>query len=115
MIYLVVFMPILVGGGLGIICILMYAFARFKGVQPSQIPNLNGMLITLPAFFLWMPAGFLFGNLVLYSFGPLRRVAERYVDRTGRPGFIESQQGLLRMLCIMGMICLPLIALGFVL
>src|ERR1051326_5405054 len=51
-VYLVVILPIVVGGGLCLVLGLLQAYARLKGVARTGVPDLNGFLITLPAFFL---------------------------------------------------------------
>jgi hypothetical protein len=79
------------------------------------VPNVNGLLISLPAFFLWIPGHLLLGNVVLYCVAPFRRIVEQYVADTGRPGFVESQKVLLKVFVAVAVICVPLIVLGFVL
>jgi len=114
-IYLLVILAILAGGSMGLIVTIIEAYSQVKGVAYSGIPGLNGLLITLPALFLWIPISLLISNLVLYSISPLRRIAEQYVARSGHAGFADSQKGLLKMLGIFALVCLPLIVLGFIL
>ncbi len=114
-VYLLVILPILVGGGVSLIAGLVELYSRLKGVPPSAIPNLNGLLIMLPTFFVWIPVSLILANLVLYCLPPLRRTAEQYSERAGRPGFADSQKLLLKALGVVALLCLPLIALGFIL
>jgi hypothetical protein len=102
-------------GSLCVVSGLLHAYSGFKGIPLSAVPNLNGTLMSLPALFLWIPVSLLLGNLVLYCVPPLRRIAERHERETGRPGFLESQKALLKLLLILASICIPLIVLGFVL
>ncbi len=113
LIYLVVILPVLVGGGMGLMFALVKAYSQVRGVAYSAIPGLNGLLITIPALFLWVPIGLLISNLVLCLLPPLRRIAEEYAARSGHPGFADSQRGLLKLLGISVLVCLPLILVGF--
>jgi hypothetical protein len=88
-------------------------FAESRGIARSEIPDLNGMLISLPAFLLWIPIGLMLSNCVLFAVPPLRRVAERFVADAERPGFGESQRQLLVAAGAIGVVCIPLIVLGF--
>jgi hypothetical protein len=112
---LLVILPIIAGGGVYLLLALIEAYSRVKGVTHSAIPWLNALLITLPAFFLWIPIGLLVSNLVLYFISPLRRIAEEYVVRSGHPGFAESQMRLLKLLRVVELVCIPLVLLGFML
>jgi len=103
----------MVGGGVSLIVALLEAYSRVTGLARSAVPNLNGLLITLPAFFLWIPTSLLISNIVLYWVPPLRRIAEAYVAETNRPGFIDSQKKLLKVLGGFALVCIPLIVLGF--
>ncbi len=94
---------------------LVELYSRLKGVPRSAIPNLNGLLIMLPAFFVWIPTSLILANLVVYCVPPLRRTAEQYSERAGRPGFAHSQKALLKALGLFAFVCFPLIALGFIL
>lgn len=114
-IYLIVILPVLGGGGVCLLLSLVEAYSQLWGVARSAIPGLNSLLITLPAFFLWIPISLLVSNLVLYFIPPLRRVAENYVVRSGHPGFADSQKGLLKLLPIFSLVCIPLVILGFIL
>jgi hypothetical protein len=114
-IYLLAILPILVGGSIWVVASLTAAFAELTGVPRSSIPDLNYLLISLPALFLWIPVAFLLSNCVLFVVPPLRRVAERYVAKERRPSFRESQRLLGKISLIMALVCVPLIALGFVL
>jgi hypothetical protein len=114
-IYLFVILPILVGGGLGSVIVSIKAFSRFRNIEISAIPPINGLLICLPAFFLWIPASLLISNLVAYFVPILRRIAENYAVRSNHPGFKESQKMLLKLFWAFSMLCIPLILLGFLL
>jgi hypothetical protein len=115
LIYLLVILPVLAGGGMVLLLTLIEAYSQVRDVAYSAIPGLNGMLITLPAFFLWIPISLLISNFVLYFMPPLRRIAEEYATRSGHAGFAASQKGLLKLLGIFTLVCLPLILLGFIL
>jgi hypothetical protein len=114
-VYLLIMLPILFIGGLGVPIALMAIFARLRGIQLRDVPDFNGLLISLPAFFLWIPVTYLLGNLILYFIPALRRTAESYVEAAGRPGFRDSQVGLLKACAVFALVCIPLIAIGFAL
>jgi hypothetical protein len=114
-IYLIVILPILLVGTVSIITALLAVYTRTANIRPSTIPNTNAMLIALPTIFLWIPVTLLLSNCVLFAVPPLRRVAEAYVSRTNRPGFIESQRQLAKVVLISAVFCIPLIVLGFIL
>lgn len=113
-VYLLVILPILMVGAFCLVIALMAAFSEIRGVPRSALPNLNGLLIALPAFFLWIPVSLLLGNVVLYAVPPLRRIAKGYTHTAGRPGFAESQKVLFKVLGILALVCVPLIVLGFI-
>jgi hypothetical protein len=112
-IYLLVILPILVVGGFCVVVALLGAYSGVSGVPLSNLPNLNGLLIALPGLLLWLPLSLLLGNVVLYSIPPLRRIAEEYALQADRPGFVESQKALLKILGVVALVCVPLIVLGF--
>jgi hypothetical protein len=114
-VYLFVIVPILAIGGIYVPTSLLVAYSRINGILLSAVPNLNAILIWLPAFCLWIPISLLLGNVVLHCVPSLRLVAERYVRKIGRPGFLESQMAMLKALLIFASICIPVIVLGFVL
>ncbi len=114
-VYLFVILPILIGGAIGLIIALVEIYSYVTGLPRYAIPRLNGVLITLPALFLWIPISLLIGNRVLYSLPPLRRIAEKYAAQAGRPGFMENQTALLKALGAIALVCIPLILLGFML
>lgn len=114
-VYLLVILPILAGGGLALVVALTVAFSEIRSVPLSAVPNVNGLLITLPALFLWIPLSLLLGNFVLYVVPSLRRIAECYATRAGRPGLAESQRRLLKIAGMVALICVPLMVLGFTL
>ena len=63
-IYLAVILQISVGGSVAIIVVVLRAFVRLRGIDPTAIPNLNGMLISLPILFLWIPVSLVIANVV---------------------------------------------------
>jgi len=99
--------------GVGVVIALIETFSELRGVPRSAIPNLNGALISLPAFVLWLPISLLLSNCVLYAVPSLRRVAERFVLEARRPSFRESQRQLLQIAAVIALVCVPLIVLGF--
>lgn len=111
-VYLVVILPILVGGGnlivAGLQALYMDVTAR------SEVPVLNEILILLPALVLWVPITLLLANCVLYALPRLRRIADAYSARAEQPGFGGSQRQLGRFSFILAWVCVPLIVLGFV-
>ena len=113
LIYLLVNLPILLGGGILFVTKVMSYYAATKGIPLSAIPNTAGLLIALPSVFLWFPLALLISNVVLALVTPLRRVAESYVRKSGRPGFFKSQLQLLLVLAAVSIICVPIIAYGF--
>ncbi len=115
LVYLAIILPILGFGSVSLVCALIVAYSRIKGIPRSGVPNLNGILISLPALVLWVPISLFLTNLVLFCVAPLRRAAERYAIQAERPGFIESQEDLMKLLFVVALICIPLIVLGFVL
>ena len=92
---------------------LLEAHSHLKGVARSAVPDPIALMITLPAFFLWIPISLIVGNIVLYCVPPLRQVAQRHAAQANRPGFLASQKVLLRVLGVLALVCLPLIVLGF--
>ncbi len=80
----------------------------------SAVPNLNGMLIALPAVFLWIPVSLLLSNAILYVIPPLRRIAEGYASKADLPSFVESQRALLKVAAVFTLISVPLIVLGYI-
>jgi hypothetical protein len=113
-VYLFVILPILIGGGLGSVVVNLGTFSRFRNVDMSAIPCMNGLLISLPAFFLWIPASLLISNLIFYFVPSLRRIADNYAVLSGHPGFKESQKKLLKLFWAFSLVCIPLIILGFI-
>ena len=89
------------------------AYATLHGIPVGAIAQTNGLLIGLPALFLWIPIAFLLANVILATVPPLRRIALDYVAKTGRPGFSESQNQLLKLFKWSAFVCVPLIALGW--
>ena len=112
---MLVILPMLTVGAAAIFVGLPTAYVHLKGISLSAIPTLNALLLCLPAFLLWIPITLLLTNCVLFAVTPLRRVAEEFVLRAERPGFVESQRQLGRAALIMAIFCLSLIVLGFLL
>lgn len=115
LIYLAVILPVFLGGALGIVYVLMRAFAHVRDVPLNAIPDLNGLLMALPAALLWIPVSLLVSNLILLVVPPLRRRAASYAASTGSVSFGVSQLAVLRATLWFGLLCVPLITLGFVL
>ena len=76
-ILLIVILPTLMLGWLGLVVGAQFAYAHVHGISPSQIPNVNGLLLSLPVVFLWIPLALLVSNLILFVIPPLRRIAEQ--------------------------------------
>lgn len=91
------------------------AYSQIHGIPKSLIPDLNGFLITLPAFFLWVPIALLLSNCLLWVVPRLRRTAENYATEAKRPNFAESQKQLAKLALAVSTLCLPLIVIGFLL
>ena len=94
-IYLLVILPILIVGGVLLPLRLLHYYAASKGIPLAAVQNIPGMLIALPAFFIWVPVGLLISNVVLAAIPPLRKIAVEYSLRAGRPSFLGSQLELL--------------------
>lgn len=109
-VYLAVIVPVMLGGALVVAAGMYLLYANVHG---PDVPPVNGILITLPALALWVPAGLLLSNVALFTVPSLRRTAEDYSARNSTPSFKDSQAQLGRLTAIMSVICLPLIALGF--
>ena len=112
-IYLAVSLPILVFGGLLCVTRLMSYYAVSKGIPLAAVPNATGMLIALPALFVWIPISLLISNIVIELVSPLREIARRYASDSGTPGFVASQFQLFLVLVIVSAVCVPLIVYGF--
>jgi hypothetical protein len=105
----------LLRGSVFVVAALIGAYSAVRGVPPAAVPDVNGLLIALPAFFLWIPVSLLLSNVILYSVPPLRRIAEEYAARADQPGYVKAQKTLLKVLGVFALVCVPLIVLGFVL
>lgn len=114
-IYLAVFLPVFSSGAFGIVYLLMRVFAHIRDMPLNAVPELNGLLIGIPALFLWIPVSLLVANLILLALPPLRRRAASYAASTDSLSFRGSQLAMLRATFWLGLLCLPLIALGFIL
>ena len=113
LVYLAVILPILVLGGMALVFALLQAFAVVRGVAHSALPNVHGILICLPALLCWIPISLLLSNCVLFAVPRLRRVAERFAAEAQRPDFRHSQRQLLIATGAIGLVCVPLVLLGF--
>jgi hypothetical protein len=113
-VYLLVIVPILIGGAIGISAGLIDLYTRLTGIPRSSVPRINGLLIALPAVFLWMPVTLLLSNCVLFVVPPLRKVANAYTTQTNSPSFHESQRILGKITLFAAVVCLPLIIVGFI-
>jgi hypothetical protein len=113
-IYLLVILPVIAGGAMLLILGLINAYAHFRNASLSSIPDRNALLIALPALFLWIPLSLIISNFIIYIIPPLRRIAEDYVARTDRPGFVESQMVLIKVFAAFALVCLPLMILGYI-
>jgi hypothetical protein len=114
-VYLLVILPIFLAGAIAVSTGLVALYARMVEIPQSSIPRLNGLLISLPALFLWIPIALLLANCVLFVVPPLRKIAETYTAQARRPGFGESQRVLGKVALVMAANCVPMIVLGFVL
>lgn len=113
--FLWIILPTLLGGFLAVVTGLIYAYAKLNGIPRSAIPDLNGLLITLPALVLWIPIALILSNLALHAVPVLRQRAEQYASESGHPGFMESQRQLSVAALIAAAVCVPLLILGFML
>jgi hypothetical protein len=113
--YLLIILPILCFGGLVLVLSLLSIFANLRQIPFSKIPDLNGMLIAIPAFVLWVPSALVLANGVLRIVPPLNRIAKEYSKNSNHPRRAETQTLLLRGWFLFGVICIPLIAMGFML
>jgi hypothetical protein len=114
-VFLLVILPVLLGGFLALLVGLIYAYAELNGIPRNAIPNTNGLLIALPALVLWIPVALIISNWALHVVPTLRRRAEQYASESGHPAFVESQRQLSIAALIAAAVCIPLLILGFVL
>jgi hypothetical protein len=111
-VYLIVILPLLMSGGpVAYFAVAMYAAAH--EIPFDAVPQYNGLLVGLPALFLWLPLALLLANGILNAVPLLRRIAEGYVAQAGRPGYWESQRQLLRVFVWSALACIPLITIGW--
>lgn len=113
--YLLVMLPLSIGGGLGIILALIHAYSRMHGISPAEVTDRNAMLITVPAFFLWMPLSLIISNFIIRMIPPLRKIANDFVSQTNSPGYEVTQKSLLKLFVGLAVVCMPLIVIGFIL
>lgn len=112
-IYLLVNLPIVVGGGIFFVAKIMSCYAASKGIPLAEIPDSAGLLIALPSLFLWLPLALLISNTAVVLVPPLRKIAESYTKQSGHPGFGKSQIQLVLALLALSIICVPIIMYGF--
>ncbi len=112
-IYLLVILPVLVGGGFTLVLAAMLMFAYTKGISPSDIPDLNGFFISLPVILLWIPYSLVLSNFIMYIIPPMRRIAENYAKESGRADFRNSQLRLGKFSLYWSIPWVVLIVLGF--
>jgi hypothetical protein len=112
-VYLAVILPVVVLGGVFCIAQLVSFYAARKGIPVSAIPNTAGLLIAIPAAFLWLPLGLPLSNVIIGVVPPLRRVAQQYSAATASPGFVKAQFQLFMFLLATGCVCIPIILYGF--
>ena len=111
-VYLAVILPLLVAGVVAP-AVLVSVYAASHGLRTHEVPTPNALLIGLPAFVLWIPLALWLANVILKSISPLRRIAETYAAQAARPGYEGSQQQLLRAVVWTGVVCIPLVLLGW--
>jgi hypothetical protein len=111
-VYLVVILPLLIAGVL-VPAVLVAVYAAGHGFRTHEVPGLNALLIGLPAFFLWIPLALWVANVILKSIPSLRRMAETYAAQAARPGYEDSQKQLLKAAAWAGVVCIPLMILGW--
>ena len=108
-----VILPVLIGGAIFLLPKLIAHYAAYKGVPLSGIPTAAGLLIALPGLFIWFPLALLLSNCIIAMVPPLRRIAEDYARASAHPGFLKSQLQLLTVLAVASLMCVPIIAYGF--
>ena len=113
-IYLIIIMPILLIGIFVLCKILTTSFSLYRNIPVSSIPNINGMLIVLPAFILWIPVSLFISNVILFVVPSLRKIAEQQVENGKSFNLIQSQKMLLKVSAFHAMVCVPLIIIGFI-
>jgi hypothetical protein len=95
-VYLLVILPIMIGGGASLLIALVEAYSRVTGLARSAVPNQNGLLITLPALLMTYDlkdkegrvCAFEVGNFLLTRGGLcrlVRRIPECRVTRRPSP------------------------------
>lgn len=112
-IYLWVIVPILWGGAIAIPTCLLLVHAAMRGVRMSEVPDATALMITIPAFIVWIPAALVLSNFVMAAIPSMRRIAQEYSRRTGTSGFFKSQLQLMGLTAIFAVICIPIIIYGF--
>jgi len=111
-IYLVVILP-LIAFGVAVMYLAVNLYARSHNAPIHAVPDVNGILIAVPIFLLWIPVALLLSNLIIRAVPPLHRIAESYVASSNRPGFGASQLQLAKVLLWLAFVCVPLIAVGW--
>lgn len=113
LIYLLVIVPILLGGAIAIPMYLLSVHAAMRGVRMNEVPDATAIMITIPALIVWIPIALLLSNFVMVAIPPMRRIAQAYTRRAGTPGFFKSQLQLMGLTAIIAVICIPIIIYGF--
>lgn len=110
--FLLIIIPMLLLGALLMNKMVEWA-AAFRGIPFKDFPDMQGALISLGTFFLWIPLALLLSNCILFLIPALRRPSDEYAQENGLPDFWESQRQLLPFALGLAALCIPLIALGF--
>ena len=113
LIYLCVLLPLLLVGGVAAALGAVALFARSRGIAFGEVADAPGILLSIPAFFLWIPFCLMLGNGILFAIPPLRPIAEAHVRRHGAPDFRTTQRDLARFAAGSAAVTLPVIAAVF--
>jgi hypothetical protein len=111
-IYLLVILPLLLLGGI-VSSLVVGAYAASRAIPIAAIPQVNALLLAIPTLSLWIPLALLLANVILNAVPPLRRTAEGFTAIAGRPAYPESKRQLRTFLAWSALVCIPLIALGW--
>jgi len=114
-IYLIIILPVLVGGYFLIVWSNLTAFKYLNGIGINQIPEKNALLILLPSFFLWVPVSLLLSNAIISVIPSTRKIAENYVKKANKPDYTKTQKALKKLFWSIASIAIPLILLGYLL
>jgi hypothetical protein len=111
--YLAVILPLLVGGGILVPWALVSAYAATRTLPVSAIADTATLPLAILGLLLWIPAGLLLANGIMFAAPPLRRVAEQYAASAAQPDFARSQRQLLKALLLSVVVCAPVIVAVF--